>query len=105
MNYEKHQNLSRDEASERRKTMKLALAPLNYSKDIIEQVIDKENLAIFNMDKGAIDQEEGFPLKNFNKYNMQSYTNQPIELPLCVGEAPSKKSEESESTTNLDLMS
>jgi len=36
MNYEKHQDLTRDEASERRKTMKLALGPLNYAKDIIE---------------------------------------------------------------------
>ena len=57
------------------------------------------------MNKGAVDQEDSYPLKLFNKYNMQSYTKQPMELPLCVGEAPAKKSEESESTTNLDLMS
>ena len=85
--------------------MKLALGPLNYAKDIIEQVIDKENMAIFNMVRASVEQDEDILLKNFNKYNQQSYTNQAMELPLCVGEAPAKKSEDSESTTNLDLMS
>lgn len=67
-----------------------------FDKDIIDEMMDHEDSLIFNKKKNHHDPHCKFILKNeiknccqpiiknFNKYNQQSYLNQQLELPFEI---------------------
>lgn len=118
MNYEVHQNLTREEIEQRKANQKMPARYYTFDHDIIDLMIEQENRSIYNMHKPDYHDpsckavKANAPnsavcceplIKNFNQYNQRVYKDQQIELPFEVGSPSTNNS--SKNADGLDLMS
>lgn len=112
MNYEVLKGLSAEQLKEKKESLQIPNKLYPFENDIIDEMTEFENQSVFNahvFDYHTKDCKfkNGRPqcceplIKNFNKYNQKSYTDQSIELPFELG----KNGDTTSTIDNLDLVS